>query len=334
MTPVDPLPGLPHPGAARIAAPGTGPQPGPSHTPDPAGSQAPDPLTAAAAPTVRLTLPRPAPAAPDGQGTGPLYVVGDVHGHLDELLAELRAHGLVDAAGHWAAGNARLWFLGDFTDRGPDGVGVIDLVMGLAAEAAAAGGYARALMGNHEVLLLGAHRFGDTPINSASGTTSFLACWRLNGGRPSDMERLADHHVTWLSRLPAAAVADDHLLVHSDATTYLEYGDSVDAVNDTVHQLLATPDPDRWWDHFRRLTKRFAFRGPDGVQAVHRLLDAYGGRRLVHGHSPIPHLAELIGPDGEEIPEITAPYVYADGLVIAMDAGVTINGRLLVHRLT
>lgn len=72
--------------------------------------------------------------APAPEGLGPLYVVGDVHGYLDELVAALTEQGLIDAEGQWAAGHARLWFLGDFTDRGPDGIGVIDLVMRLSAE--------------------------------------------------------------------------------------------------------------------------------------------------------------------------------------------------------
>lgn len=45
-------------------------------------------------------VPEPRPSA--GSGRGPLYVVGDVHGYLDELLAALREQGLVDADGRWA----------------------------------------------------------------------------------------------------------------------------------------------------------------------------------------------------------------------------------------
>src|SRR5262245_34901743 len=47
--------------------------------------------------------PEPAAAPQETDGTGPLYVVGDVHGYLDELLAALREQGLVDAAGQWCA---------------------------------------------------------------------------------------------------------------------------------------------------------------------------------------------------------------------------------------
>ena len=151
-------------------------------------------------------------------GAGPLYVVGDVHGYLDELVAALQEQGLIDAAGNWCAGTSRLWFLGDFTDRGPDGIGVIDLVMRLSAEAAAAGGYCKALMGNHELLLLGAKRFGDTPVNSGAGTATFQAAWLLNGGQKTDMDRLQDHHLQWMARLDAVEEVDGYLLVHSDTT--------------------------------------------------------------------------------------------------------------------
>ncbi|MEV6671132.1 metallophosphoesterase [Streptomyces sp. NPDC051162] len=286
-------------------------------------------------PTVALT-PLPEQHAAPRPGLGPLFVVGDVHGYLDQLHAALEAQGLIDANGSWCAGNARLWFLGDFTDRGPDGVGVIDLVMRLSAEAAAAGGYCKALMGNHELLIIGAKRFSDTPVNSGAGTASFQAAWLLNGGQRTDMERLEDHHLQWMSRLDAMAEEDGHLLVHSDTTAYLDYGDSIEAVNDAVTEALQRNDADECWDLFRKFTKRFAFR--DDPMAVRELLDTYGGRRLVHGHSPIPYLLGEVGAedaDGEEggSPAVDGPHLYADGLALAMDGGVTMAGKLLVVQL-
>ncbi|WP_411977148.1 metallophosphoesterase [Streptomyces solicathayae] len=282
-------------------------------------------------------VPAPAPA-PRPDGPGPLYVVGDVHGYLDELLAALREQGLIDADGRWAAGNARLWFLGDFTDRGPDGIGVIDLVMRLSAEAAAAGGYCKALMGNHELLLIGAKRFADTPVNSGAGTATFQAAWLLNGGQKYDMDRLQDVHLQWMSRLDAVVEEDGHLLMHSDTTAYLEYGTTIEDVNDTVHEIINRNDADECWDLFRKFTKRFAFRDEAGPQAVRELLGTYGGNRVVHGHSPIPYLLGQVGGedgDGEggSGPVVDGPHVYADGLAIAMDGGVTMAGKLLVVRL-
>ncbi|MGW4033707.1 metallophosphoesterase [Streptomyces sp. NPDC004838] len=274
--------------------------------------------------------------SPVPDGLGPLYVVGDVHGYLDELLAALAEQGLIDADGNWTAGHARLWFLGDFTDRGPDGIGVIDLVMRLSAEAAAAGGYCKALMGNHELLLLGAKRFGDTPVNSGAGTATFQAAWLLNGGQKADMDRLQDVHLQWMSRLDALAEEDEHLLMHSDTTAYLEYGSTIEDVNETVQEILTRNDAEECWDLFRKLTKRFAFRDEAGPRAVRELLSAYGGSRAVHGHSPIPYLLGEVGTeDGEdgERPVVEGPHVYADGLAIAMDGGVTMAGKLLVVQL-
>ncbi|MEU0528125.1 metallophosphoesterase [Streptomyces niveus] len=281
----------------------------------------------------------PAESPADTDGLGPLFVVGDVHGYLDELVAALAEQGLIDHEGNWAAGNTRLWFLGDFTDRGPDGVGVIDLVMRLSAEAAAAGGYCKALMGNHELLLLGAKRFADTPVNSGAGTATFQAAWLLNGGQKTDMERLQDVHLQWMSRLDALVEEDGHLLMHSDTTAYLDYGATIDDVNDNIRAILTRNDADECWDIFRKLTKRFAFRDDGGPDAARELMAAYGGGRIVHGHSPIPYLLGEVGTedasDGDEDagPVVDGPHVYADGLAIAMDGGVTMAGKLLVVRL-
>ncbi|MFC4495524.1 metallophosphoesterase [Streptomyces ovatisporus] len=268
------------------------------------------------------------------EGDGSLFVVGDVHGYLDELREALRSAGIIDAQDDWIAGDSRLWFLGDFTDRGPDGIGVIDLVMDLSAQAAAAGGYCKALMGNHELLLIGAKRFGDTPVNSSAGTASFQAAWLLNGGQRSDMERLQDHHVQWMSRLDAMALADGHLLLHSDATCYLDYGRTIDAVNDAVTVALQRNDADETWDMFRKFTKRFAFRDGTGPENARGLLSVFGGTRIVHGHSPIPYLLGDVGSEDEEAaPDVTGPHIYADGLALAMDGGVTMAGKLLVTQL-
>lgn len=150
------------------------------------------------------------------------------------------------------------------------------------------------------------------------------------------MDRLQEVHLQWMARLDAVIEEDEHLLMHSDTTAYLEYGSSIEDVNDTVHAILTRNDADECWDLFRKLTKRFAFRDDEGPQAVRELLSAYGGNRVVHGHSPIPYLLGEVGTeDGEDEarPVVEGPHVYADGLAIAMDGGVTMAGKLLVVQL-
>ncbi len=60
--------------------------------------------------------------------TTPVFVVGDVHGHRDVLVELLRSAGLVDGGERWSGADAQFWLVGDLVDRGPDGIGAIDLV--------------------------------------------------------------------------------------------------------------------------------------------------------------------------------------------------------------
>src|SRR2546428_8235051 len=94
------------------------------------------------------------------QSSRPIYIIGDVHGQLKKLVKLLQDAQLVDAELSWRAGTATLWFMGDFVDRGPDSIAVLALVMRLQTAAAAAGGSVASLMGNHEMMLLAAYRFG------------------------------------------------------------------------------------------------------------------------------------------------------------------------------
>jgi hypothetical protein len=267
----------------------------------------------------------PAPAAPSDPP--PLYAIGDVHGHAASLVEALAEAGLTDTDGHWTGGTARLWFLGDLTDRGPDGIGVIELIQRLDTEAAAAGGAVDTLLGNHEILLLGSKRFGDEPIELPVGSRSFAAMWRLNGGQDSDLELLTDEQADWLRDRRAMVLVDDHLLAHSDTLAYLDYGGTVEEVNAGLHAELESDDAGRWWECFRQLTRRHDFRGEDGPERAAELLERLGGTMLVHGHSPIP---EHLGIDPGDVHE---PYRYAGGKVVSLDGGLFAGGPCLIARL-
>ncbi|NKQ55185.1 serine/threonine protein phosphatase [Amycolatopsis sp. K13G38] len=257
----------------------------------------------------------------------PTYVVGDVHGHRDELADALREHKLIDDSDEWCGAEANLWFLGDFVDRGPDGVGVIDLVMGLQDQAEQAGGSVRTLLGNHEILLMGMYHFGDTAVPSDFGPRSFARSWEINGGQLSDQDALTDDHIEWLSTRPLVAHAADHLLLHSDTLEYLDWGDTVEEINETAQEIFAGDDLASWWDVWRRMTTRYAFRGADGAAVAERLLAQLGGQRIVHGHSVI---ADQLGIHPTQI---ESPYLYAGGKVLGIDGGLFVGGPCLVVRL-
>ncbi len=259
----------------------------------------------------------------------PTFVVGDVHGHRDELADALRDAGLVDDGDNWIGADAHLWFLGDFVDRGPDGVGAIDLVRSLQRQASSSGGFVDSLLGNHEILLLGMHRFGDTPVpaDAAGAGRSFARSWTVNGGQRSDQDALTGEHIEWLTSRPVVAVAADHLLVHSDTLEYLDWGDTVEQINEAVEEVLAGHDLAQWWELWRRMTTRFAFRGPEGAEAAEELLAQLGGERVVHGHSVI---ADQVGVHPVEL---EAPHLYAGGKALGIDAGLFAGGPCLVVEL-
>lgn len=236
---------------------------------------------------------------------GSLFVVSDVHGYRDDLV-----HALDDAG--FGSGD-ELWVLGDLLDRGPDGAGVVEHVRSLQAQAP---DQVHVLLGNHEILALGQRRFPGS---------RFDASWRHNGGKASDQRRLTDDDEAWLAALPVMARVGDLLLLHSDTTEYLAWGDSVDEVNTTVRSALEdATDLEAHWDVWARLTSRYDFARADGVEVAERMLATYGGEMIVHGHSIIGTLLDQPSSLVEE------PLLYADGLVLDVDGGRYDGGPLLV----
>jgi hypothetical protein len=256
------------------------------------------------------------------------YVVSDVHGYVEHLADGLRRAGLLDADRTWCGGEARLTLLGDYFDRGPDGVAVVDLVRRLEDEAGRSGGRVKALLGNHEILALGVSRFGDQQVASRlEGQCSFARSWVLNGGQISDQERLTDDHVAWLSGLDAVTVAGSDLLQHADTTEYLRWGETTGQINDAVRAVLASDRLEDWWQCWARLTSRYAFAGPGGAQVAAELLDRLGCQRIVHGHS---FISTFVGGASHEV---TGPHSYAGGRALAIDGGIYDGGPCVIVRL-
>lgn len=256
------------------------------------------------------------------------FATSDPHGHLSELTAALQVAGLVDGASAWSGGEARLWVLGDLLDRGPDGLGVIALVRRLADEAAAVGGAVHPLLGNHEVIALGMRRFGDEEVVHRGMIRSFESIWALNGGLASDQAGIDDELFAWLAGLPAVGLDGEHLMMHSDTTAYLDWGDSVEEVNASVRATLADDDPVAWFDVLVRLGQRHEYAGAAGPLAARRLLRTLGGTRVVHGHSIIGDLFD------EPVDSYDEPRLYADGLALDIDGGIYEGGPCLVTRLS
>lgn len=256
-----------------------------------------------------------------------ILVIGDIHGQYEKLLRLLHQERLVDANLSWTGETTTLWFMGDFFDRGPDGIAVVDLVMRLQNEAQAAGGSVQSLLGNHEVLLLAAQRLGEQQDTAPGGT--FLADWKRNGGQASDLARLTPQHIDWLSSLPAMARVGTWLFVHADATLYTKYGSSIEEVNQAFQNILHGDDAAAWDQLLDDFSRREEFEDwqPEGEQHARLFLRIFNAQRLLHGHTPISQ-------DRNAIKEIHTVRVYAHGLCVNVDGGMYLGGPGFVYRLS
>jgi TPR repeat protein len=129
----------------------------------PAAGQTPSPTPPPIAPAAQAP---PSPVArPDNQvvqnnqvvqdtwsGVDRVIAIGDVHGDYEQFVTVLASAGLIDGAGNWTGGATHLVQTGDVLDRGPDSRAVMDLLMRLEKQAAAAGGGVHCLIGNHEAM--------------------------------------------------------------------------------------------------------------------------------------------------------------------------------------
>jgi hypothetical protein len=79
-------------------------------------------------------------------------LIGDIHGHADELERLLAVLGYRESSGTYRHPQRRAIFLGDFIDRGPKIRQVLDIVRSMIEE-----GHALAVMGNHELNALAYH---------------------------------------------------------------------------------------------------------------------------------------------------------------------------------
>ncbi len=128
-------------------------------------------------------------------GVARVIAIGDVHGDYESFAAALRSAGLIDTDGNWAGGNTHLVQTGDIVDRGPDSRAVMDLLIKLQKQAAAAGGAVHCLLGNHEAMNV----YGDLRYVSPFEFAAFAAT-QSQAGRAASYD--ADHQAMTAAATP------------------------------------------------------------------------------------------------------------------------------------
>ncbi len=178
----------------------------------------------------------------------------DVHGAYAELTPLLRETGIVDQDLHWSAGRTHVVSLGDLLDRGADSRKVMDLLMRLQQEAAAAGGQVHVVLGNHEAMnVLGDLRYvapgeyaafaaDETPEIRERARQEWLRAQGPGAAAQFDERFPAGYFAhraalgptgaygRWLLAQPVMISINDTLFMHAGPSSQLK-GMSVDEVN-------------------------------------------------------------------------------------------------------
>ncbi|MFD3191615.1 metallophosphoesterase family protein [Sedimentitalea sp. HM32M-2] len=153
----------------------------------------------------------------------PIYVVGDIHGQIDQLYEALD---LITAEG---GPEAEIVFLGDLVDRGPDSRAVIRLLL----DGLAAGRRWHVLKGNHDQMFARFMASGETRntrvrsgvdwLHPRVGGSTTLASYGLDDiarMRPAAVHAAARQavpaeHVAFVDGLTPYHLRDDVLFVHA-----------------------------------------------------------------------------------------------------------------------
>ncbi len=209
----------------------------------------------------------------------PLYVIGDIHGHLDKLA---NAVDLIDQDG---GKDAKIIFIGDLVDRGPDSKGVIQFLI----DGIATGRNWTVLKGNHDRMfewfmqtpprhdahmLVGMHWF-----HEKIGGIETLASYGITVTPMID--RLNEIHAQAIANVPQAHVdfLKSQELLHCDNTFIFAHA----GINPS-HSMDAQNEEDLLW-----------LRAPDGYYPKNLPF------LVIHGHTPIAeptHFGTHINVDG------------------------------------
>lgn len=157
----------------------------------------------------RAATTRPSPAAWQDR-TGPFDIIGDLHGCSDELVSLLKVMGYaVENPGSLiprvtAPAGRTAVFVGDFTDRGPDNVRTLLIIMAMVRS-----GTALAVPGNHDDKLLRALQ--GSPVKISNGLEGTLKELDAAGEEMRALVR------DFLAALPSHLVLDGGNLVVAHA---------------------------------------------------------------------------------------------------------------------
>ena len=253
------------------------------------------------------------------------YAIGDLQGcaHEAQLLLE---HIREDAQG-----DARILFVGDLINRGPDSLTALRRMKALSESS---GGRVEALLGNHDLHLI-AVAVGAQRVSRSDTLDAILDA--------PDRDELID----WLRRRPLAMFVDAHLLVHAGVAPQWDAAQTM-ALAGEVEAVLRG---EGWIDFLREMYGNEPNRWDDSLSGMARLrciVNALTRMRLCEpdGSMDFKHKESENGPEGSglvpwfDLPErrtqnvsVVFGHWSALGLVlrpnlVGLDSGCVWGGKL------
>jgi hypothetical protein len=136
-------------------------------------------------------------------------IIGDIHGHYDELVSLLKNLGYTFENGIWKNGDRIPVFVGDYIDRGPKILETLKLVRDLTES-----GNGIALMGNHEYNFICMHNTDSNGLTFRKRSESNIKNIQetLNAlSQGGDLKT----YLKWMEQLPVIAYNDTIRVVHA-----------------------------------------------------------------------------------------------------------------------
>ncbi len=234
------------------------------------------------------------PAVVDIDDADEIYALSDPHGGYATLGALLQANHLVTSfsadpreanKAEWTGGTAILVVAGDLIDKGPESLGVIDLLRSLEKQAPMHGGRVVVTLGNHEAEFLDDPK-NDKATREGLDATGIDRELDAQGIDPKDVAAAHDDagRGAWLRDLPFAVRIKKWFFAHGGNT----HGDSLHDLEDKLEGGL---DKHGWGDDDVTgsgsiLEDQSWYGDPDKDDTGRKYADALGVEHIVFGHDP------------------------------------------------
>jgi hypothetical protein len=216
-----------------------------------------------------------------------LFVVGDVHGQYDTLIALFRNAGLIDDDDRWTGSHKWVVLLGDLFDRGADVHKTLWFLYELEREAARHGGHLQILLGNHEIMAMTDDPRYVSPKEMLVAQNHGVAYWQLFDPRSSILGK-------WLASKPALIRIDRVLLAHGGVgPEYMGY--SIPEFDDSLALFMS----EQW---FSRMADTAAAYTPLDSVTLFRRLDFFFDENSVFWYRGYVH-SDTLGPVLDQVLE-------------------------------